>query len=78
MQCAVCISLLREDNLLGQVEAALTLQRRQEMMGAGEASDSSSYSHHDCLEMLVATRKRQARVMSRLEVHRAHAHPIPA
>ena len=77
MDCPVCLSLLREDHLLGQVEAALTLQRRAEMFNT-DGPDSAADAHHDCLEMLVMTRKRQARIVSRLEVHRACAHPIPA
>ncbi len=78
MKCVVCLSLIREDRLLGQVETALTLQTRAEMFEPPDGRHAFPEAHHECQEMLVAARKRQARIMSRLELHRASAHPISA
>lgn len=78
MQCPVCLSFLREDHLLGQVEASLTLQERAEMFQPLHELHVEFEADYDCREMLLATRKRQARIMSRLELHRARMHPIPA
>ncbi len=70
MRCPICDSLLREHSLMCEVEATASIQQRYGMMLA--AASSTPDSERD--EMLLLSRKRQAKIVTRLEDHKARAH----
>jgi hypothetical protein len=69
MKCPVCESLHREHNQLCEEEARLTLAERT---GKPAASDSGRSA--PLRERILSARKRQSRVASDLQNHKAMAH----
>jgi len=72
MRCPVCDALNREHSLMCEVEATVILRERYEMINPpkafGEKHDEESRS------LVLMSRKRQARIMSNLESHKARGH----
>lgn len=70
MRCPVCQSLTREHGLECQIEAAAVMQQRRKMIlpALSEPFDEM------CQETVLASRKRQVRIVSRMECHKAVAH----
>jgi len=70
MRCPICQSLTREHGLECQVEAAAVMQQRRNMIQPAPAEPFDE----TCQETVLASRKRQARIMSKMESHQALAH----
>jgi len=78
MPCSVCLSLQREGHLLSQIEAVITLQNRAEMFTPRSEEEHSTFVRYESREILVAVRKRQAGIATRLEMHKDSKHRVPA
>ena len=70
MHCPICDALRREHSLMCEVEATAALQQRYGMMLASTPTSADP----DRDDMLLLSRKRQAKIVSRLEDHKARAH----
>jgi len=71
MSCPICESLNREHSLLCEEEARLTLVERSKTIGRSAAGESASPPQR---EQILSARKRQVRIASKLENHKALAH----
>ena len=73
MRCPVCDELHREHSLACKEEATVTLQQRYETM-----LSPAHQNHTDALqksqEAILSSKKRQLKISSRMEHHRALAH----
>jgi hypothetical protein len=73
MKCPVCEELHREHSLACKEEATVSLQQRYEML-------SPAHQHTDpealqkSREVILSSKKRQLKISSRMEHHRALAH----
>lgn len=70
MRCPICDALRREHSLMCEVEAMAAIQQRYGMM----QSSAPETTDRDRDDMLLLSRKRQAKIVSRLEDHKARAH----
>jgi hypothetical protein len=70
MRCTVCQSLTREHGLECQIEAVAVMQQRRWMILPAPSEPFDEM----CQETVLASRKRQVRIMSRMECHMALAH----
>ena len=73
MRCPVCDALNREHSLMCEVEATMVLRQRYQMMN-GPQLDIHNLDE-DSRDLVLMSRKRQAKILSRLESHKARAHP---
>jgi hypothetical protein len=70
MRCPVCQSLTREHGLECQIEAAAVMQQRRKMMLPAPSEPFDEI----CQETVLASRKRQVWIVSRMECHKVLAH----
>ena len=70
MRCSICDALHREHTLMCEVEARAAIQQRYDMIlpPREETADQNRE------EMVLLSIKRQAKIASRLEIHKARAH----
>ena len=71
MRCSVCDALHREHSLMCEVEATASLQQRYDTFLPSKP-ETPPDGERD--EIVLMSRKRQARIASRLEQHKARAH----
>jgi hypothetical protein len=72
MRCPICDALNREHSLMCEVEATMVLQQRYRMMNSPEPDLHEL--DKDSRDLVLMSRKRQAKIMSRLASHKAEAH----
>jgi hypothetical protein len=74
MQCPLCDELHREHDLACEEEATVSLQQRYELMLPRENECPDPNELQQRQEKILSSKKRQLRISSRLEQHRALAH----
>ena len=72
MRCPVCDALNREHSLMCEVEATMILRERYAMMDPPRAPGENHDG--DSRDLVLMSRKRQAKIMWSLELHKAVAH----
>jgi len=70
MRCSICDALHREHTLMCEVEATNAIQQRYELIQPPEDGTPDK----DREDIVLVSRKRQAKLASRLEIHKARAH----
>lgn len=74
MRCPVCDALLREHSLMNQIEATTVLRQRTKMILRPEPDHSDSHSDRDLEEVVLFSRKCQAKIAFRLQRHQDKVH----
>lgn len=74
MKCPVCEELHREHNLACKEEAAVSLQQRYETMLSPAHQNPDPDALQKAREVILSSKKRQLKISSRMEHHRAFAH----
>jgi hypothetical protein len=75
MRCSVCDSLQREHSLMNQIEATTVLQKRHRMVYPLPQSENPDQNPDQELdEIVLFSRKRQAKIAFRLQRHQDLVH----
>ena len=74
MRCLVCDALLREHSLMNQIEATTVLRQRTKMILRPEPDRSDPHSDRDLEEVVLFSRKCQAKIAFRLKRHQDKVH----
>jgi hypothetical protein len=72
MKSPICESLNREHSRECEIEAAARLRQGSELVSKSQADCSATDQNH--VEVVLASRKRQLRITSQLQQHKAAAH----
>ncbi len=72
MTCPICESLNREHSRECEVEATAVIRQRSELFRKSRAHGWGTDQSH--VEVVLASRKRQLRITSQLQRHKATAH----
>jgi hypothetical protein len=72
MKCPICESLNREHSRECEIEAAAVIRQGSELVRTSRAD--SSGTDQNLVEAALASRKRQLKITSRLQQHKAAAH----
>jgi hypothetical protein len=73
-RCPVCDALHREHSLMCEVEATVILQQRDDMILQPEQEGADRDKDQERQETVLFSRKRQAKIASRLQRHQTLAH----
>lgn len=74
MRCPVCAALLREHSLMNQIEATTVLRQRTKMILRPHPAKSDPHSDRDLEEVVLFSRKCQAKIAFRLRRHQEEVH----
>ena len=76
MRCPICEALHREQSLMNQIEAASAIEQRYRMILPPPPDDSARKHDHDqdLQEIVLFSRKRQAKIAFRLQRHQDCEH----
>jgi hypothetical protein len=74
MRCPVCDELHREHSLACKEEATASLKQRYDVMRQPPTENADPSSLQERQETILSSKKRQLKIVSKLEQHKALAH----